>query len=505
MTSEPFIQLHASDNVAVAAEAAEAGRTVTEGLETTEAIPAGHKVALRRIADGEPILKYGVTIGEAGCEIAAGAHVHRHNVMLADRGRDYAFCSEVPETTLLPEGARATFEGIVRADGRVATRNYVGILASVNCSASVCRFIADAFRAPALDDYANVDGVVALTHTTGCGMDTARGLQVLRRTLGGYARHPNFAAILVVGLGCERNQVAGLMEAEGLAPSDALRTLLIQDSGGTRETVARGVAAIREMLPEADRVARRTVSAAHLKVGLQCGGSDGYSALTANPALGAAMDRLVANGGTAILSETPEIYGVEHLLTRRAVSREVGQRLVALIDWWKDYTRGESNQMTNNPPPGNTEGGLATIFEKSLGSAMKGGTTALRGVYGYAEPIEERGLVFMDSPGFDPVAATGQVASGATLICFTTGRGSVFGCKPAPSLKLATNTPIYRRLEGDMDINCGAILDGQETVETMGERILHRILQVASGAQTKSEALGMGDAEFVPWQLGATS
>ncbi|GAB5467415.1 MAG: altronate dehydratase family protein [Rhodospirillales bacterium] len=501
----PFIRLHGNDNVAVARAQVSVGATVAPGVTAQEEIPAGHKVALTDIAKGQAILKYSVTIGEAGEDIAAGRHVHRHNVVLVDRGRDYAFCSEARPTEVLPEAEQARFQGILRADGAVATRNFIGVLASVNCSASVCRFIADAFRGEALADFPQVDGVVALTHTTGCGMDTQTGLSVLRRTLAGYARHPNFAGLLIVGLGCERNQVAGLLESQGLNRSAALQTLVIQEDGGTRSTVERGVAAIHEMLPEANRVTRQPVSARHLKIGLQCGGSDGYSALTANPALGAAMDRLVRHGGTAILSETPEIYGVEHLLTRRAATPEVGQKLVDLLDWWKAYTKGESNQMTNNPPPGNTAGGLATIFEKSLGSAMKGGTTALQGVYGYAEPIERPGFVFMDAPGFDPVAATGQVASGANLICFTTGRGSVFGCKPVPSLKLATNSDLYRRMTEDMDINCGAILDGEASIESMGETIFQALLETASGKATKSELLGMGDAEFVPWQLGATS
>jgi len=257
------------------------------------------------------------------------------------------------------------------------------------------------------------------------------------------------------------------------------------------------------MLPEANRVKREPVSAEHLTLALQCGGSDAYSGITANPSLGAAVDLLVRHRGTAILSETPEIYGAEHLLTRRAVSREVGEKLIERIRWWEAYTERNGGEMNNNPSPGNKAGGLTTILEKSLGAAAKGGTTKLCGVYRYAEPVTEKGFVFMDSPGYDPCSITGQVASGANIVCFTTGRGSVYGCKPAPSLKLATNTAMYERMDEDMDINCGSVVDAGVTIESVGERIFARLLEVASGSQTKSEQFGFGDDEFVPWQIGA--
>ena len=396
--------------------------------------------------------------------------------------------------------------GIVRPDGRVATRNFIGILSSVNCSSTVIKNIAAHFTPERLERYPNVDGVVAFAQTSGCGMSSpSEHFDVLRRTLAGYARHPNLAGVLIVGLGCERNQVAGLVESQGLESGPKLHTLVMQDTGGTRATIAAGIAAVESMLPAANDIKRVPVSAAHLKIGLECGGSDGFSGITANPALGAAMDILVRHGGTAILSETPEIHGVEYMLTRRAVSPEVGQKLLDRLAWWEDYTRGHNGQFNGVVGPGNQAGGLANIFEKSLGSAMKAGTTPLRAVYEYAEPIEENGFVFMDSPGYDPVAATGQIASGANLICFTTGRGSMFGSKPAPTIKLASNSPMYKRLSNDMDINCGAILDGEVDVEQMGQRIFEAILRHASGEQTKSELLGLGDHEFVPWHLGIVS
>ena len=388
----------------------------------------------------------------------------------------------------------------------MGTRNFIGILSSVNCSATVITRIAAHFTPERLRDFPNVDGVVAFPQTTGCGMSSpSPHFDLLRRTLAGYARHPNLAGVLIVGLGCERNQVADLVDSQGLERGRMLRTMVMQEVGGTRVTIEEGIRAIEAMLPLANAYKRTPVPASHIKIGLECGGSDGFSGITANPALGAAMDILVRHGGTAILSETPEIHGVEYMLTRRAVSPEVGQKLLDRLSWWEEYTRGHNGQFNGVVGPGNQAGGLANIFEKSLGSAMKGGTTPLQGVYEYAEQIDRNGFVFMDSPGYDPVAVTGQIASGANLICFTTGRGSMFGSKPAPTIKLATNTPMYRKLEEDMDVNCGAILDGEVDVPQMGQRIFEAILRHASGERTKSELLGLGDHEFVPWHLGIVS
>lgn len=421
---------------------------------------------------------------------------------MRDFERDYAYCEESQLTDFVDDPR--TFQGYVRGKDRVGTRNYIGILTSVNCSASVARYIANAVRQEDLADYPNVDGVVALVHGTGCGMaDTGEGYANLQRTLWGYARHPNFAGVIMVGLGCEVNQIDFLLEAYGIERGPLFRTMTIQDSGGTRRSVERGVSLIREMLPEANRVQREAVPASQLTLALQCGGSDAYSGISANPSLGAAVDLLVRNGGTAILSETPEIYGAEHLLTRRAVSRDVGEKLIERIHWWEAYTERNGGEMNNNPSPGNKAGGLTTILEKSLGAAAKGGTTNLCGVYKYAEPITEKGFVFMDSPGYDPCSITGQVASGANIVCFTTGRGSVYGCKPAPSLKLATNTVMFERMDEDMDINCGGVVDAGESIESAGDRIFETILATASGESTKSEQFGFGDDEFVPWQIGA--
>jgi altronate hydrolase len=497
------IRLHPSDDVVIARQQLVSGTAlIDEKLTVSGLIPPGHKVATRAVRAGEPVKRYNQIIGFAKRDIAAGEHVHLHNLAMGDFARDYAFGADVKPTRYVD--APASFQGIMRPDGRVATRNYVGILSTVNCSATVAHGIADAFKGDALAAFPHVDGVVALTHGSGCGMDVnGESMHVLRRTLGGYARHANFAGVLIVGLGCEANQINALIGAEKLEEGPLLRTFSIQDTGGTAKAIARGVEMIREMLPHADRIERTPVPASHLTLGLQCGGSDGYSGITSNPALGAAVDLLVRHGGTAILSETPEIYGAEHLLTRRAVSREVGEKLIERIKWWEDYTTRNKGEMNNNPSPGNKAGGLTTILEKSLGAVAKGGTTNLVAVYEYAEPVQAHGFVYMDTPGYDPVSATGQVAGGANMICFTTGRGSAYGCAPSPSLKLATNTTLWNRQEEDIDINCGEIVDGTSTVEQMGERFFRMILETASGKKTKSELHGYGQNEFVPWYLGA--
>jgi altronate hydrolase len=503
MTAPRTIRLHPDDNVVIAVDLVSQGADAA-GLTARERILKGHKMAIEPIREGEPIRKFGQIIGFATAHIAPGEWVHEHNVGLHEFARDYRFAEGAHDDGLLPPELRATFEGYRRASGKTGTRNYLGILTSVNCSASVARFAAaEVERSGALRDYPGIDGIVAIVHGTGCGHAAyGEGFEVLRRTQWGYASHPNFAGVVMVGLGCEVFQIGRMKKEYGLQETDTFRTLTIQETGGTRKTVDAIASSIRDMLPIAATAKRETRPASELILALQCGGSDGYSGLTANPALGAASDLLVRHGGTSILSETPEIYGAEHLLTRRAASREVGETLVERIRWWEAYTSRNGGEMYNNPSPGNKAGGLTTILEKSLGASAKGGQSTLRAVYEYAEPVREHGFVYMDTPGYDPVAATGQVAGGANLIAFTTGRGSAFGAKPAPSIKLATNSDIYRRMIDDMDINCGDILDGVP-VDEKGREIFEKVLRVASGEHTKSEDLGYGDLEFVPWQIGA--
>ena len=518
--AEAVLQLHPGDPVALARRELEpgtelhgAGRHVT----VRDTVPHGHKVALSDIAAGEQVLKYGQPIGIATQSIAAGEHIHEHNLRSLSRegvpvpaqgGRGGATPAAGPARAAsqapAPPAEIPTFHGIVRPDGRVGTRNYVAVLSSVNCSATVVKRIAAQFSAPgALDTHPAVDGVIAITHGSGCGLSRdGEGLAVLRRTLSGYARHPNVAAVLVVGLGCEVNQINALVDGFDLAEGVPLRRLVIQELGGSMATVRRGTELVTELLPEA-AAPRQPVPASELVLGLNCGGSDGWSGVTANPVVGVAVDRLVAAGGTAILGETPEIHGAEHLLTSRAASPEVAGRLMERIEWWERYTAAEEGHMDNNPSPGNRAGGVTTIEEKSLGAVAKGGSSPLQAVYHYAEPVTAKGLVFMDTPGYDPVSVTGIVAGGANLVCFTTGRGSVFGCKPAPSLKLATTTQLYERMADDMDFNAGTVLDGEATVSELGDVLFAEILATASGRPTKSEEFGFGDEEFAPWQLGA--
>ena len=502
-TAPRMLRLNPRDNILVAVDGLAAGQSA-EGITVSARVPRGHKLACRPIAKGEPILKFGQIIGFAGEDIAPGTHIHTHNCLYGEFARDYAYCQDARAEPLLPEAERATFQGYKRANGRAGTRNYIGILTSVNCSATAARFMAEEItRSGILDDYPNIDGVIPLVHGGGCALDIeGEGYEALKRVQWGYAGNPNMGGVVMVGLGCEGFQIQRFMDAYGMKENDTFRTFTIQESGGTRKTVAAGVDAIKTMLGRVNAVRRETISASELMLALQCGGSDGYSGITANVALGAAADMLVRHGGTAVLAETPEIYGAEHLLTRRAANREIGEKLVSIIEWWRDYTAKNNGSMDNNPSPGNKLGGLTTILEKSLGAAAKGGTTTLQGVFRYAEPVTAKGFTFMDTPGYDPVGVTGQVAGGCNIVAFTTGRGSAFGCKPSPSIKLATNSEMFRRMEEDMDINCGDIIEGVG-VDEKGEEIFQMLLRVASGEKTKSELLGYGDLEFVPWQIGA--
>lgn len=505
-TVSPLIRLNPADNVAVVRERIDPALTPEiEGIRPQNEIPRGHKIAIAAIAQGAPVTKYGQTIGFATENISPGQHVHTHNLSVGEFARDYAIGEGAVAPTLAPEAERATFLGYARPDGRVGTRNYIAVISSVNCSATVCKAIAQHFSMPGvMDRFPGVDGVIALTHGGGCAFNTkTEGYSYLTRTIAGYATHPNVGGVLMIGLGCETNQIPSILERERLAESDRLRTMTIQAVGGTRRTIEAGIRAVDEMMPAAGAAKRTPQSAAHLMLALECGGSDGYSGISANPGLGSAADLLVQHGGTVILSETPEIYGAEHLLTRRAATPAVAQKLLERIAWWRDYTQRNHAEMNNNPSHGNKQGGLTTILEKSLGAVAKGGTSRLNAVYEYAEKVTERGLVFMDTPGYDPIAVTGQVAGGANLIAFTTGRGSVSGFKPAPSLKLASNSEMYRRMSEDMDIDCGTIITGDETIEALGKRIFALLIATASGEATRSEQLDYGDNEFVPWQVGA--
>lgn len=498
------IALHAEDNVAVALTDLKPGDdSGMEGIHARQAIPPGHKIALEKIKTNSPVLKYGQSIGVAARDIEPGAHVHLDNLRMGDLEKNYTPGAGKQETRYIPEGERAVFKGYKRSHGRVGTRNYIGVLSTVSCSSSVGQFISDEAR-NMLNDFPNVDGVIALGHGGGCctpaGTD---GHLYLQRVLAGYAENPNFGGVLIVGLGCETNLARDLISATGIKEGRALKSLVIQDQGGTQKTVEAGVQAIESMLPRADAVKRKTASLEHLVLGLECGGSDAYSGITANPAMGAAVDMVIQHGGTAVLGETPEIYGAEHLLIKRAADTDISDKLIQRIIWWENYTALHQAGLNNNPTPGNKEGGITTILEKSMGAVAKAGSTNLNQVYEYAEKVSAKGLVFMDTPGYDVVSLTGMIAGGANMICFTTGRGTVAGFRPVPTLKLASNSAMYQRMSGDMDVNCGMILDGHISLKQMGELIFREIIETASGKQTKSEKMKFGGREFVPWPMGA--
>lgn len=499
-----LIRLHTTDNVVIALRDLAAGERLDEiSMPLKLAVPRGHKVATREIRAGENVYRYGQIIGQAKSDIRPGEHVHVHNLGMGDHRQDYDHATQIQR--LEPAIDSRVFQGFRRADGKAGTRNYLGILTTVNCSGSVAKFIAEAAeKSGFLNQYANVDGIVPIVHSTGCGMSgQGEGYETLFRTLSGYAQNPNFGGILLLGLGCEVMQIPDLLNGRKIRTDGALQYMTIQQEGGTRRTIERGLEALRGVAEHANKAVREPVPVSEITVGLQCGGSDGYSGITANPALGYASDLLVRHGGTTILSETSEIYGAEHLLTRRAESIEIGEKLIERIRWWEDYTARNGGEMDNNPSPGNKRGGLTTILEKSLGAVAKGGTAPLSGVYKFGEKIDAKGFVFMDSPGFDPCSVTGQIASGANVIVFTTGRGSVSGYKPTPCIKLATNTEMYSRLSEDMDLNCGDIVTDSVSIEDKGRELFDLIVRVASGERTKSEELGFGGAEFVPWQIGA--
>jgi altronate hydrolase len=506
------LRLHEADSVAVLKRPLKLGTTLSFGASTfvlTRDIPQGHKVAIRPVADGEPIRKYGQIIGFARGDIQPGDHVHTHNVVMKDFGRDYGFCSDVRPVNFYPQEQMRFFQGYARPGGMAGTRNYVAVISSVNCSASVSHYVRDRFKSDDFRrDFPNVDGVVAFTHKGGCAIPLGLPYELLKRVLAGVARHPNIVGYVMIGLGCETNQIQYLRKEYHLDQVREGETapvfMNIQHLGGIRKTVEAGVAAVSKLLPLANAQRRTPQPISKLILAENCGGSDGNSGITANPALGVASDELVRYGGTSVLAETPEIYGAEHLLTRRAVNREVGEKLVSVIHWWEEHARIHNATIDNNPSPGNKEGGLTTIYEKSLGAVAKGGQSPLAAVYDYAAPITTRGFCFMDTPGYDPVSMTGLVTGGCNVGVFTTGRGSVYGCKPAPCIKVATNTTLFQYMNEDMDINAGTILDGTESVEQVGQRIFEKIISVASGEKTKSELAGIGDEEFAPWVLGPT-
>ena len=502
--------LRKDDHVGVLKKTIKAGTELvgSSGTVTTVVtIPAGHKIALQPVANEEAVRKYGQIIGSAVGDIKPGEHVHSHNLVCKEYEREHSFCVDYEPSDFYPENERRTFNGFARPGGRVGTRNYIAVISNVNCSNSVSRYVVERFRGEEFQKkYPGIDGVIALKTQGGCGVDPGGPMQIIRRTLGNMARHPNISGYVMIGLGCEDNQIRGIRDdydldnlREGEIPPEFMT---IQGTGGSLKTIEAAVKVVEKILPKVAGVKRTEQPLSKLVLAENCGGSDGNSGCTANPALGVASDELVRHGGTSVLAETTEIYGAEHLLTNRAVTPEVAEKLMRHIRWWEDYARRHDSTIDNNPSVGNKEGGLTTIYEKSLGALAKGGQAPLMAVYEYAEMIDTPGFCFMDTPGYDPVSMTGLVAGGCNVGVFTTGRGSVYGCKPAPCIKVATNTALYNWMEEDMDLNAGTIIDGTETIQQVGSRIFKKIIAVANGEKTKSELNGIGDEEFQPWFPG---
>ncbi len=502
MPEKRFIQINSADNNATALEDMVPGDVLSSiGVTIQDPIPMGHKFALKPIQKGDIVRRYGQVIADATADIAPGSHVHQHNLQ----------ADNVPATEdMIGENATPTpkideiitFDGYKRADGRVATRNCIAIISTVNCSATVCRAIADHYRGAAMAQWPNVDGVVALTHSSGCCIAPGgEGMKILRRTLGGYARHANFAGVLMIGLGCEVNTMKGLLEQENLAPSDNFVVGSIQELGGTRKTIKWGIEHVGRMLDHANSFVRTPQSAEHLIMGSQCGGSDAFSGISANPAIGKVIDKLAGIGATGVLAETVELHGADQILVKRARTREIGLKMMFELNDWRERVIRDIGQVLNLSD-GNIAGGLSTSPEKSMGSFAKGGSTDVVQVCEYAEPITEKGLVYMSSPAYDPSGNTGQIAGGANVLVFSTGRGSAYGSAGAPCLKISSNTALFERQEDDIDFNAGSILDGDETLEEAGERLFQLVIETASGRQTKSEEMGVGENEFIPWVPG---
>lgn len=495
------IRLHESDDVAVARVPLAPGQRLEFGdvaVTVLDAIPAGHKVAIRSIAPDEKVRRYGQVIGHAKMRIDAGRHVHMHNLAFEEPALEYVF----PEQTAHIKAAQQSFPagcflGYQREDGRVGTRNYIAVVAASNCAAHTAELIAASYAGEALPP--NVDGIVAFPHGEGCGHSIGPDTDQLQRTLAGVLNHPNVSSAVILGLGCEVNQIDHYLGSN--APRGArLIGLTVQGSGGTISTVEAARREIGRMIERAAEEHRTEVPASKIVLGLNCGGSDSFSGITANPALGYCSDRLAEIGAAAVLAETPEIFGAEHLLVRRAHTREIAERLLGYVRGYKAYLNRFGGSFDDNPSPGNKEGGLTTILEKSLGAVAKGGTSPLMDVVDYAERIKSSGFIFMNTPGYDPVSLTGLAAGGVNVIAFTTGRGSAIGFPTIPVVKIATNSSTFNRMRDNMDINAGRIADGEATVHDIGNEIFEMVLRVASGERTKAERLG--HKEFVPWRIG---
>lgn len=503
----PVLQLNIKDNVCVARAPVQAGEeVVVEGHKVIarEAIQPGHKIALRPISTGQKVFKYGETIGKAIRDIQPGEWIHTHNIEPDFSGKEYEYATQAPVTEPMDRDEAGTFMGYLRENGDVGTRNYIAVIATSNCSSHVATEIAYELRNIG-QETDGVDGVVAIPHQEGCGHSQGEDTWQLERTIAGMIYHPNVGAVLMVSLGCEVNQISKYIGTTQLGQQSFRKGKLIvglemQSSGGTRRTVEAGVAQVKQLIEHCRQMKRTTQPMSRILLGTNCGGSDAFSGISANPALGRASDLLVRAGGTSVLAEIPECMGAEHLLTRRSADEATGRRVIEVMEWYQNYLRRFGGGWDDNPSPGNKAGGLTNITEKSLGAVAKGGTTALTGVFAYAQRVDRSGFVLMNTPGYDPVSLTGIAAGGANMICFTTGRGSAIGFPVVPVIKIASNSRIADRMADNIDINAGTIVDGQTSIQDVGQNIFETIRRVASGERTKSEMLG--HQEFVPWRIG---
>ena len=501
------IRLDETDNTVLALKDIPAGTFLPEeGITVLSDIPMGHKILTRFTAKGEPVLKCGTVIGYASCDAEPGTHMHNDTIAFDAVTEETAYCSDWKPTEYVPESERRTFRGFRREDGSVGTRNCIAVIACSNCAATVVRRIAAHFDGGVLSCFPHVDAVVPLVTSTGCGIEKSGvPLEFMRRVLAGTVRNPNFAGALVVALGCENNNIDAFFSETGLSAGTMLRRLVIQEEGGGRASVEKGIAAVEEMLAEAELFRRTDVSVSELRVALECGGSDAFSGVSANPALGKAMDLLVRQGGTAILTEPTEFVGIESALARRARDRHTAQQVMDMMAWWREYLKGTDSQINGKVTPGNNAGGITNVLEKALGSTRKAGSTGLNAVFEYAEPVTERGFVIMNAPSYDPVSAAAMFAGGANICAFTTGRGSLYGARHFPTVKISSNTRRWEIQRDDIDLNAGAVIDGEKTLDEMGREIFETLIAVASGQKTKSELFGMGDDEYVIWDIGTTA
>src|SRR5215218_10732385 len=488
--SEFAIVVDPTDNVAVVKKPTSPGLELVlpdqSVIEIRAAVPPGHRFATQDIPAGQFVLQFGQPIGTS-LGIKQGEQITHDNM-----SDDVPIIRELPEDLhtpppdYIPVSERATFMGFRRPDGRVGTRNFVLVVPTSMCASHEAQQIAlmAEFLHYKRERFPNVDGDVAIPHNKGCGCQEGSTIEVMLRTLSNYADHPNVGGVVLLDLGCEKTNLARveqyLLKREK-AFDKPVAKIGIQEVGGTQAAIEQGLREVERMLPEVNRIEREECSVSELVLGVKCGGSDGFSGISANPSLGRAADALVRSGGTVLITEVPEFCGAEHIIARRAKDAGTGRAVYRMIDWYKEYASKFGAVLNQNPSPGNVAGGLLNITIKSLGAMSKAGTTRVEGVIEYAETPRGRGLHLMQGPGYDQESTPGLVAAGATVVVFTTGRGTTIGNAIAPVIKLASNDAVFERMSRDLDLSAGGVLDGTETIEEIGARVFEHVCRVAGG------------------------